>query len=194
MKDTITPPNDIPVTTAIQQTIINEPSVQSEGIKKFPTYDEVLDITRKIAQEESSKVKDSLATNSVTVLGIFASFIAFLTIEVQVLKTICDYSRILGFSLFILVAVLLFACFIIYFTDSQTKKIRQVVLLFVTTFLLVIAGIFFITKGEDEYLCKLNRLDTDFQKLQQNLQDQNDKWLIESSKEFSDLKTSLPKK
>jgi len=141
-----------------------------------------------LIREESFKVKDSLATNSVTVLGIFASFIAFLTIEVQILKTVCDYSRILGFSIFILGAVLLFVVFIIYFTDSQNKKTVQIVTMSLVAGIMVFAGVFFVARGEDEYVCKLNRLDGDFQKLQIKLQKDNETWLLEKTEEFNLLK------
>lgn len=190
MTETINPPSNSSTPTEVQPAI-NESSTLSQEIKKFPTYDEVLGITRKIAQEESSKVKDSLATNSVTVLGIFASFIAFLTIEVQILKTVCDYLRILGFSIFILGAVLLFVTFIIYFTDSQNKKTKQLVILSSVSLLLVIGGIVFVAKGEDEYICKLNRLDHDFQSLQQKLQLENENWIQEKTKEIEKLKALL---
>lgn len=148
------------------------------------------DAVQEMIRQESFKVKDSLATNSVTVLGIFASFIAFLTIEVQILKTVCDYLRILGFSMFILGAVLLFVVFIIYFTDSQNKKTIQIVTMSLVAGVMVFAGVFFVARGEDEYVCKLNRLDGDFQNLQIKLQKDNETWLLEKTKEFNLLKES----
>jgi hypothetical protein len=168
------------------------PSINpSSDIKTYPTREEVEKITREIAREEGFKIKDSLSTNSVTVLGIFASFIAFLVIEVQILKTVCDYSRILGFSVFILGAVLLFVSFIIYFTDSQNKKMLSISVLSLVAIGLVILGIFFIAKGDDEYVCKLNRLDSDFQRIQEDLRIKNEKWLQEKNKEFNIIKDSL---
>lgn len=166
----------------------------SQDIKTYPTHEEVQKITREIAKEEGFKIKDSLSTNSVTVLGIFASFITFLTIEVQVLKTVCDYSRVLGFSLFILGAVLLFVGLIVYFTDSQNKKACQMILPLLVVFCLVGGGIFFIVNGDDEYVCKLNRLDSDFQKMQTDLRVQNEQWIQDKNTEFDLLKKSFNSK
>lgn len=163
-------------------------------VETYPTDKEVEKITREIIREESSKIKDSLATNSVIVLGIFASFITFLTIEVQVLKTVCDYSRILGFSMFILGAVLIFIGFIIYFTDSQNKKILQIIIPSIISLFLFIGGIIFIAKGNDEYVCKLNRLDSDFQELKQNLRSENENWLQKKNEQFYLIINSLSKK
>ncbi|MFA5830757.1 MAG: hypothetical protein WC878_02900 [Candidatus Paceibacterota bacterium] len=186
-------PDEIIQTTssALCPEIITPPIEASQDIKTYPTREEVEKITREIAKEEGFKIKDSLSTNSVTVLGIFASFIAFLTIEVQILKTVCDYSRILGFSMFILGAVLLFVSFIIYFTDSQNKKITHIVLLSLVSLTILVGGVIFISKGSDEYVCKLNRLNSDFEKMQTNLQIQNEKWIQEKTKEFDLLKKSL---
>ncbi len=178
--------------TIISSAETTHPPIEaSQDIKTYPTSEEVEKITREIAKEEGFKIKDSLSTNSVTVLGIFASFIAFLTIEVQILKTVCDYSRLLGFSMFILGAVLLFVSFIIYFTDSQNKKVQHIIILSLVAFSILAGGVFFITKGSDEYVCKLNRLDNDFQKMQINLQSQNEKWLQDKTNEFDLLKKSL---
>lgn len=174
---------------------VTPPSINaSQDIKTYPTHEEVQKITREIAKEEGFKIKDSLSTNSVTVLGIFASFIAFLTIEVQVLKTVCDYSRILGFSLFILGAVLLFVGFIIYFTDSQNKKIWQIILPLLIALCLIGGGVYFVTNGADEYVCKLDRLDSDFQKMKSDLRVQNEQWIQEKNIEFDLLKKSLESK
>ncbi|MBU3668363.1 MAG: hypothetical protein FGM57_00160 [Candidatus Taylorbacteria bacterium] len=136
-------------------------------------------------------LKDSQTANFITILGIFASFLAFLIIEIQILKTVCDYLRIMGFSLFILGAIFCFITFLLYFIDSTGKKLWHIVLLSILSLVLIGGGIYSISKGEDEYVCKLNRLDTDFQKLQQNLQDKNDKWLIESTKDLNNFKASL---
>lgn len=147
--------------------------------------------TQLYLSKEISKLKDSMIGNFITILGIFASFLAFLIIEIQILKTVCDYLRIMGFSLFILGAIFCFITFLLYFIDSNGKKIWHIVILTTLSVILIGSGVLTISRGEDEYICKLNRLDNDFQTLQQSLRKENTEWLKQKNIEFEKLKPTV---
>ena len=56
-------------------------------------------------------VEKRLATNTtnlITVFGIFASIVTFLSIEILIFKSICDPIRLVGFSLIVLASLLSF--------------------------------------------------------------------------------------
>lgn len=76
----------------------NEETVLTlEGVKDeiSKATDKVLDDAKKEIANQSQLDKASL----ITVFGIFASVISFLTIEFQFLKTMCSFEKILGFTL-----------------------------------------------------------------------------------------------
>lgn len=54
---------------------------------------------RSEVKEEIQKQVESVAISQMTIFGIFASILAFLTIEFQLLKTLQNAKAILGFSL-----------------------------------------------------------------------------------------------
>jgi hypothetical protein len=112
------------------------------------------------------KVKDSLTANFVTILAIFASFITFLGIEIQILRNICDYWRLVGFSLFILTAVLVFIFSIYIFVDHVNSKGWQKITGMCFLVLILLAGTFYsFSKAGDEYVCKLTQLNDKFEEL-----------------------------
>jgi hypothetical protein len=112
------------------------------------------------------KVKDSLTANFVTILGIFASFITFLGIEIQILKNFCDYWRILGFSFFILTAVITFVFAIYIFINHEDEKGWQKILGMCIVIAVLLGGAFYsLSKSKDEYICKLTQLNDRFEEL-----------------------------
>lgn len=148
-------------------------------------------LNREEFNREILKMKDNVTTNFITIFGIFASLLAFLIIEIQVLKTVCDYLRIAGLTLFVLGALFCFITFLIYFIDSQSKKTSQMILLTCISVGLLIGGVYCISHGQDEYVCKLNKLNDDMQSFKNNLQNQQDNWFSQKSLELKKLETSL---
>jgi carbon starvation protein CstA len=126
------------------------------------------------------KVKDSLTANFVTILAIFASFITFLGIEIQILRNICDYWRLIGFSLFILTAVLVFVFAIYIFVDHVNSKGWQKILGMCFFVAVLLCGTFYaFSMAEDEYICKLTQLNDKFEELGTQYSKNNDKALRE---------------
>lgn len=71
--------------------------------------DEILKIATDGIQEQIRPIREDferrLANDKaslINVFGIFASIVTFISIEIQILKQICDFWRLLGFSAFIL--------------------------------------------------------------------------------------------
>lgn len=59
--------------------------------------------------EEIRKELADSKKDFITIFGIFASFVVFLSIEIQVFKTVSEFWLLMGLSSFILASVLLFA-------------------------------------------------------------------------------------
>ncbi len=134
------------------------------------------------------KVKDSLTANFVTILGIFASFITFLGIEIQILKNICDYWRIIGFSFFILTAVLIFVFSIYIFVDHvNSKGWSKIFGMFLTVTILLSSAFFMLSKSGDEYVCKLTQLNDKFQELDAKYSKRNNERLTNVETRLQDL-------
>ncbi len=135
-------------------------------------------VTKEVSEkvkEQITKVKDSLTANFVTILAIFASFMTFLGIEIQILKNICDYWRVIGFSFFILTSVLVFVFAIYIFIDngeSSKNSFNLIGMGFVVTILLGV-GFYSLSKSEDEYVCKLTQLNDRFEELNTQYSKQN---------------------
>ena len=155
--------------------IVDSPSTSAESVKLNISTEVSPDVKSKgelppevqIAISDAIvKVKDSLTANFVTILAIFASFITFLGIEIQILRNICDYWRLIGFSLFILTAVLIFVFAIYIFVDHVNSKGWQKIsgMCFLTCLLL--GGTFYaFSMAGDEYICKLTQLNDKFEEL-----------------------------
>lgn len=157
--------------------------------QKSPNIESTID--RDEFNREILKMKDNVTTNFITIFGIFASFLAFLIIEIQVLKTVCDYLRIAGLTSFVLGAIFCFITFLIYFIDSQNKKTSQMLLLTFISLIFLIGGVFCIARGQDEYVCKLNKLSDDMQRFKSDLQVQQDKWFDQKSLELKKIENNL---
>lgn len=79
---------------------------------------EVLSDAKKEINTQVQMDKASL----ITVFGIFASVISFLTIEFQFLKTLCSVGKITGFSLLLFSLMLGFNLSLDYLVKSRTEK------------------------------------------------------------------------
>jgi hypothetical protein len=64
------------------------------------------DLTR---YEDMRKDFQDLKKDFITVFGIFASFVTFLSIEIQIFKTVTDFWLLLGLSSFLLASIMIFS-------------------------------------------------------------------------------------
>lgn len=138
----------------------------TERISDVETKGELPSEIRIAISDAIVKVKDSLTTNFITILAIFASFITFLGVEIQILKNICDYWKILGFSLLMLTSVLIFVFAIYIFVDHVNSKGWKKMAGMVIIIAVLLGGVFYsLSKSEDEYVCKLTQLNDRFEEL-----------------------------
>jgi hypothetical protein len=122
--------------------------------------------------EATEKLRENLTSNFISTLGIFASIVTFLLIEIQILKNICDYWRLLGFSAFVLGGLIAFIVILHYLVNLNTSSIKtkQLVSLIVVVFALLGFAGFSMSKATDEYTCKLTNLNDEFDRLKSNME------------------------
>lgn len=185
--------------------IVDSPSTSTESVKLNISTEAGPDVKSKgelppevqIAISDAIvKVKDSLTANFVTILAIFASFITFLGIEIQILRNICDYWRLIGFSLFILTAVLIFVFAIYIFVDHVNSKGWQKILGMCFLTCILLGGTFYaFSMAGDEYTCKLTQLNEKFEELSNQYSKNNDKSLqdIKNRIDFIEAKFKITK-
>jgi heme/copper-type cytochrome/quinol oxidase subunit 4 len=110
------------------------------------------------SQEISKQVQTDKAS-LITVFGIFASIISFLTIEFQFLRTTCSFEKLLGFTLVLASLLLCFNLALDYLvksrTDSETPKPNIIFSFFII--IIFIFGNYYISLGNEE-VCKDNKI------------------------------------
>ena len=148
----------------------------------------IIDSTSRKTTEECNKIRDEFKTYAetdkaslITVFGIFASIISFLTIEFQFLKTCYDLKSIVGFSLILFVLLLGFNTGLDYLIKSRLEKNiakpNLIYLLVIAT--LFASGICFIFTGNEEK----GRENKIYQKFSDEFEKRHDKL----TKELTDL-------
>lgn len=168
---------------------------KSGGTKDIVSENEVDDKVQIEITKAVSKIKDGITANFVTILGIFASFITFLGLEIQILKNICDYFRMLGFSLFVLASVMVFVFSIYIFIDQSNSKGWQKTLgMCFIIFLLLFGGFYCFSKAEDEYVCKLTQLNEKFEQLEIQYSKRNNDSLLQLEHKIESIESALKTK
>jgi len=112
--------------------------------------------------EASEEIRNQVQTDKasmITVFGIFASIVSFLTIEFQFLRTVCSFEKLIGFTIILASLLLCFNVALDYLvksrTDIKTPKPNTAFSIFVVIFFL--AGIYFTSLGNEEK-CKDNKI------------------------------------
>jgi len=144
----------------------------------------------------SKEIREQVQTDKaslITVFGIFASIISFLTIEFQFLKTICSFEKLLGFTLILASLLLCFNIALDYLvksrTDNKTPKPNLYFTIFIT--IVFVCGICFMFLGNEEK-CKDNKI---YDKYSENFTNQqtefNQNYVNEQNKKYSELETKI---
>ena len=115
-------------------------------------------LEKKTSDEINKKVQIERASQ-ITVFGMFASVISFLTIEFQFLKIVCSIEKIAGFSLLLFSLLFSFNIGIDYLVKTRLSEDSPKVNLFIVFFVgtLAIFGILLISKGNEEF-CNNNKI------------------------------------
>ena len=94
-----------------------------------------------------------------TIFGIFASIVTFVSIEIQILKTLCDFWNVIGFSIIILASLLTFILILDYIGRGwrndfklEIKQFPWILMIFIV--LLFATGFFSTSFSSKEVACK----------------------------------------
>ena len=166
----------------------NDIATKPEGWKISLTEDQIKWL---VSDHVKTAVQQEIATDKATlftVFGIFASIVTFVSVEIQILKSICSIWNILGFSLVILASLLLFLLMLDYiwrwwrnsFKDEVNKFPWIILILIVIIF---IVSIYAMSIGSEQQ-CKENAIYNKYQEEFQDKQIDLEKNLKKSQVEF----------
>lgn len=181
------------------QPIINEPPITLKDAQKEialaieKAKEDFLKTAKTEASEEIRKQVQTDKASLITVFGIFASIISFLTIEFQFLRTICSFEKLVGFTLILSSLLFCFNIALDYLvksrTDGETPRPSTIFSVFVI--ILFILGICFIYSGNEEK-CKDNKVYDKYSESFTNQQAEfNQKYTDEQDKKFNDINTKI---
>lgn len=123
-------------------------------------------------EEKIYETRDQVMANYISVLGIFASIVTFLLIEIQLLRHVCDFYRLMGFSFFIVGLLLTFTTALNFLiTSRKEQSFVSVILIILVIFIVFIFGFFILREAEDEYTCRITNVENRFEILRKDLLD-----------------------
>jgi len=151
---------------------------------------------KKAKTEANEEIRRQVQTDKaslITVFGIFASMISFLTIEFQFLKSVCSFEKLLGFTLILASLLLCFNVALDYLvksrTDYKTPKPNIIFGFFVV--ILFILGINFMYLGNEE-ICNDNKIYERYSENFENKQSEfNENFVSEQNKKNNKLETDI---
>lgn len=144
-----------------------------------------------IGQTVKDKISEEISVDKAslfTVFGIFASIVTFVSVEIQILKVICDFWNIAGFSMIVLSSLLMFILLLDYIgrgwrDDSKVKFPWEIWILAIIFLFIGFASAF---KGDEEQ-CRDNSI---YQKYQEDFYEKQ----IKIKKIFEDKIENLEQK
>jgi len=154
------------------------------------------DFLKTAKTEASEEIRNQVQTDKaslITVFGIFASIISFLTIEFQFLRTICSFEKLIGFTLILSSLLLCFNLALDYLvksrTDIRTPKPNIIFSIFVIV--LFLTGIFFMFFGNEEK-CMDNKIYDKYSEDFANQQTQfNQDYMNVQNKKYDEIETKI---
>jgi len=132
-----------------------------------------------------------------TVFGIFASIVTFVSIEIQILRTVCDFWNVVGFSIISLGSLLTFILILDYIGRGwrnefklEVKQFPWILMIFIV--LLFVVGFVSVSFSESEVACKdeavFKKYESDFLDKQLELQKRYDDKIQNLEEEVDDNK------
>ncbi len=137
------------------------------------TFDD-LDELKQELKNNIEDTRSSVTADYISVLGIFASIVAFLLIEVQIIKSVCDFNRVLGLSLVLGGLLALFVLLLDYTVNSRREKratFKFIAVSLLSIFLISVGG-YFTNSAKDEDVCKLTSLNEEFSRLKDRFENE----------------------
>jgi len=94
----------------------------------------------------------------ITILGIFVAIFTFISIEIQILRFLCDFYKILGFTLIIPGVLLIFISLLDYvarswITDAEKANFKSIGIVILIAILLMVSGSYFTFKSDADWRC-----------------------------------------
>lgn len=191
-------PDEITTTTEsqTQSTIGTVPQDLTESASQ-EWVKEQIELKFREARDESKKDIDKQVqidkASLITVFGVFASIISFLTVEFQFLKTLCSMEKVLGFTLILFSLLLGFNICLDYVVRSRLEedKVNHFGL-YITIGLFLFVGAFFTTQG-NEQMCYENKIyerySIDFESKVSELKKSNSENFEEIKNDQDDIKS-----
>lgn len=184
--------------------------VSDEGKQPFRvTENELKGLIKDHVKDEIQREIKFDKASLFTVFGIFASIVTFVSIEIQILKTLCDFWNVIGFSIIILASLLTFILILDYigrgWRNDFKLEIKQfpwilmvfIILLFATGFIstgfstkeVACKDEAIFKKYESDFLDKQLELEKMYNSKIKSLQNEidNNKKAVEELKKPSDL-------
>lgn len=125
-------------------------------------------------KDDINSTKDKLTINFITVLGIFASILAFLLIEVQIIKDICSVYKIIGLSLIFVFGIVLFVLLLKIIVDNKSEISSREWVIYIILLGILIASFYCFNKSEDEYTCRQLNIDNKLNKTKDEIRNDMD--------------------
>lgn len=121
------------------------------------------DWQKNIESQISDLNKDRISV--ITILGIFAAIFTFISVEIQILRFICDFYKILGFTLVMPGILLMFIALLDYvarsWINSGTKmSYKPIIIVIILGIALIVGGSFFTFKSGDDWQCNGKEIET----------------------------------
>jgi hypothetical protein len=145
------------------------------------------------AREEIRKQVQTDKASLITVFGIFASIISFLTIEFQFLRTVCSFEKLIGFTLILASLLLCFNIALDYLVKTRTDNKTPKPSIFFSIFIIVCfsIGILFTFLGNEEK-CGDNKI---YEKYSEDFKNQqiyfNQKYVDEQNSKIIDIESRV---
>lgn len=163
MPEDLPNPNPTPSTPTMESATIGQsPQTLTTSVNETWVKDQIATAKKEVREDTDKAIREQVQTDKaslITVFGIFASVISFLTIEFQFLKTLCSFEKILGFTLILFALLFGFNVALDYLVksrlDKQTPKPNLYFVLMIV--FIFISGIYFTFQGNEE-ICVDNKI------------------------------------
>lgn len=129
------------------QDAVSEPSKQPTSLDQKTVEKMIQDAKNDVIDQANSKIAEQMQKSQdsfITIFGIFASVLSFLTIEFQFLRTLTHIEQVIGFSLLLFALLLGFNLALDYLATRRFNRVHRIHCFFML--LIVVAfglGLFF---------------------------------------------------
>lgn len=183
---------NMPQKNMTEKTVISSSESTNLQSSTEVTLDKVVQMIDEVKKETSTEMMRQVQTDKaslITVFGVFASIISFLTIEFQFLRTICSFEKLIGFTIILASLLLCFNIALDYLVKSRIDKETPMPNMIFTIFVLAlfVLGIVFMYRGNEEK-CKDNKI---YEKYLENFENQqvefNENYLNAQNKKYNEI-------